>query len=120
MSDVQERLYIILINVDMGGVHVVQYLADAADILDHQVEHIILLTGRVLEQRPEIGAESSQDVFVGFEADPLHHQHAVTEKPLNPLLLELLEEVGAVAGQGVHGQPAAQTFIGMIGHSTTL
>lgn len=58
---------------------------------------------------PEIGAESSQDVFVGFEADTFHHQHAVTEKPLNPLLLELLEEVGAVAGQGVHGQPAAET-----------
>lgn len=46
---------------------------------------------------------------MGFEADTFHHQHAVTEKPLNPLLLELLEEIGAVAGQGVHGQPAAAT-----------
>lgn len=55
---------------------------------------------------PEIGAESSQDIFVGFEADTFDHQHAVTEQTLNPLLLELLQEVGAVAGQGVHGHSA--------------
>lgn len=57
---------------------------------------------------PEVGAESSQDIFVGFEADTFDHQHAVTQQPLNPLLLELLQEVGAVAGQGVHGHSAAQ------------
>lgn len=51
---------------------------------------------------PEVGAEGSQDIFVGFEADTFDHQHAVTQQPLNPLLLELLQEVGAVAGQGVH------------------
>lgn len=52
---------------------------------------------------PEVGAESSQDIFVGFEADTFDHQHAVTEQPLDPLLLELLQQVRAVAGQGVHG-----------------
>lgn len=46
---------------------------------------------------------------MGFKANPFDHQHAVTEKPLNPLLLELLKEVGAVAGQAVHGEPAALT-----------
>lgn len=45
---------------------------------------------------------------MGFEADTFDHQHAVTEQTLNPLLLELLQEVGAVAGQGVHGQSSAQ------------
>lgn len=92
----------------MRGIHVVQDLADATDILNDQVEHLVLLAGGVLEQRPEIGAESSQDIFVGFEADTFDHQHAVTEQALDPLLLELLEEVGAVAGQGVHGHSAAQ------------
>lgn len=55
---------------------------------------------------PEIGAESSQDIFMCFEADTFDHQHTVTQQPLNPLLLELLQEVGAVAGQGVHGHSA--------------
>lgn len=59
------------------------------------------------KEAPEIGAESGQDIFVGFEADTFDHQHAVTEQTLNPLLLELLEEVGAVAGQSVHGHSAA-------------
>lgn len=44
---------------------------------------------------------------MSFEADTLDHQHAVTEQPLNPLLLELLQQVGAVAGQGVHDHSAA-------------
>lgn len=39
---------------------------------------------------------------MGFEADTFDHQHAVTEQTLDPLLLELLQQVGAVAGQGVH------------------
>lgn len=56
---------------------------------------------------PEVGAESSQDILVSFEADTFDHQHAVTEQPLDPLLLELLQQVGAVAGQGVHGHSAA-------------
>lgn len=64
---------------------------------------------------PEIGAEGGQDIFVGFEANPFDHQHAVTEQTLNPLLLKLLEEVGAVARQTVHGYSAAppltQVFI---------
>lgn len=59
---------------------------------------------------PEIGAESSQDIFVGFEANTFDHQHAVTEQPLNPLFLELLQEVGAVAGQGVHGHSFADAL----------
>lgn len=41
-----------------------------------------------------------------FEADALHHQHAVTEQALNPLLVQLLEEVAAVGGHGVHAQPS--------------
>lgn len=57
---------------------------------------------------PEIGTESSQDIFVGFEADTFDHQHAVTEQTLNPLLLELLQEVRAVVGQGVHRHSAAE------------
>lgn len=52
LSNVQECLNIILVDVKNGGVHVVQHLADAADILDDQVEHLILLTGRILEERP--------------------------------------------------------------------
>lgn len=44
---------------------------------------------------------------MSFEADTFDHQHAVTQQPLNPLLLELLQEVGAVAGQAVHGHSAA-------------
>lgn len=43
---------------------------------------------------------------MGFEADPFDHQHAVTQQTLDPLLLQLLEEVGAVAGQGVHAGSA--------------
>lgn len=39
---------------------------------------------------PEIRAECSQDIFVSFEADTFDHEHAVTEQPLNSLLLELL------------------------------
>lgn len=45
---------------------------------------------------------------MSFEADTFDHQHAVTEESLNPLLLELLQQVGAVAGQGVHGHSAAE------------
>lgn len=56
---------------------------------------------------PEIGAEGGQDIFVGFEANTFDHQHAVTEQTLNPLLLKLLEEVRAVAGQAVHAYFAA-------------
>lgn len=40
-----------------------------------------------------------------FEADALHHQHAVTEQALNPLLVQLLEEVAAVGSHGVHAPP---------------
>lgn len=57
-----------------------------------------------------MGAESCQDIFVGFETDTFDHQHAVTQQPLNPLLLELLQEVGAVAGQGVHSHSAAESL----------
>lgn len=63
---------------------------------------------RCIDGSPEIGAESSQDIFVGFEADTFDNQHAVTEQTLNPLLLELLQEVGAVAGHGVHCHSAAE------------
>lgn len=56
---------------------------------------------------PEIRAESCQDIFVSFEADTFDHQHAVTQEPLNPLLLQLLQQVGAVAGEGVHGHSAS-------------
>lgn len=56
---------------------------------------------------PEVGAEGGQDVLVGLEADAFDHQRAVAEQTLDPLLLELLQQVGAVAGHGVHGQPAA-------------
>lgn len=58
-------------------------------------------------QAPEVAAEGSQDIFMCFETDAFDHQHAVTQQPLNPLLLELLQEVGAVAGQSVHGHSAA-------------
>lgn len=44
LGDVQECLYIILVYVEMGGVHIVQYLANATHILDHQVKNVILLT----------------------------------------------------------------------------
>lgn len=40
---------------------------------------------------------------MSFETDPFDHQHAVTQQALNPLFLELLQQVGAVAGEGVHG-----------------
>lgn len=56
---------------------------------------------------PEIWAESCQDIFVSFEADTFDHQHAVTQEPLNPLLLQLLQQVGAVAGEGIHGHSAS-------------
>lgn len=46
---------------------------------------------------------------MSFEADTFHHQHAVTEQPLNPLLLELLQQVGAVAGQRVHDHSAVRS-----------
>lgn len=52
LSDVQECLNIILVDVYMRGVHVVQYLANATDILDDQVEYLILLTGRILKKGP--------------------------------------------------------------------
>lgn len=44
-------------------------------------------------QTPEIRAEGSQDIFVSFEADAFDHQHAVTEESLDPLLLQLLQQV---------------------------
>lgn len=68
---------------------------------------------------PEIGTESSQDVFVGFEADTFDHQHAVTQQTLNPLLLELLQEVGAVAGQWVHGHSTAEPLQSQDLHQNT-
>lgn len=52
MSNVQESLNIVLVDVNMRGVHVVQYLANATDILDDQVENLILLTGGILEKGP--------------------------------------------------------------------
>lgn len=52
LSNVQECLNIILVDVYMRGVHVVQYLANATDILDDQVEYLILLTGGILEKGP--------------------------------------------------------------------
>jgi len=45
---------------------------------------------------------------VRFEADTFDHQHAVTQQTLDPLLLELLEEVRAVAGQRIHGRSAVE------------
>lgn len=52
LSNVQECLNIVLVDVYMRGVHVVQYLANATDILDDQVKYLILLTGGILEQGP--------------------------------------------------------------------
>lgn len=44
---------------------------------------------------------------MSLETDTFDHQHAVTQQALNPLLLELLQQVGAVAGEGVHGHSAS-------------
>lgn len=40
---------------------------------------------------------------MSLETDAFDHQHAVTQQALNSLFLELLQQVGAVAGEGVHG-----------------
>lgn len=44
---------------------------------------------------------------MSLEADTFDDQHAVTKQPLNPLLLKLLQQVGTVAGEGVHGHSAS-------------
>lgn len=43
-----------------------------------------------------------------FKADTFDHQCAITKQPLNPLLLKLLQKVGAVAEQDVHYHSAAE------------
>lgn len=53
---------------------------------------------------PEVLAEGCEDILVRFEADTVHHQHAVTEQALDALLVQLLEEVAAVCGHRVHVQ----------------
>lgn len=51
---------------------------------------------------PEVGAEGRQHVLMGFEADALHHQHAVAQQTLDALLLQLLQHEHAVTAHTVH------------------
>lgn len=44
---------------------------------------------------------------MSLETDAFDHQHAVAQQALNSLLLELLQKVGAVAREGVHGHSAS-------------
>lgn len=44
---------------------------------------------------------------MSLETDTFDNQHAVTQQALDPLFLELLQQVGAVAGEGVHGHSAS-------------
>ncbi len=57
---------------------------------------------------PEMGAKGSKDILMSFKADSFDNQHAVTEQSLDPLLLKLLQQVGTVAGQGVHDHSAVE------------
>lgn len=45
LSNVQECLNVVLVDFKVGGVHIVQHLSDATDILNDQVEDLVLLTG---------------------------------------------------------------------------
>ncbi|TNN35492.1 hypothetical protein EYF80_054338 [Liparis tanakae] len=63
--------------------------------------HVVLVDVEV-----GVGAEGGQHVLVGLEADAFDHQRAVAQQTLDPLLLQLLQQVGAVAGHRVHGQAA--------------
>lgn len=53
---------------------------------------------------PEVLAEGCEDILVCFEADAVHHQHAVAEQALDALLVQLLQEVAAVRGHRVHAR----------------
>lgn len=53
LADLHQRVNVVLVELQVGRVHVVQNLPDAAHILNGQMENIVLLRRRVLEQRAE-------------------------------------------------------------------
>lgn len=94
LRHLQQSEDIVCVDFQVGSVHVVEQLPDLTHVLARQSEDIALLC---LEQRPEVDAEGCQDVPVSFETNAFHHQSAVTQEPLDPLLLQLLQQETTVA-----------------------
>lgn len=102
LCHLQQCHNVVRVQVQARRVHVVEQLPDPTDVLNDQVKDITLLR---LEQGPEEGAERCQDVFVGFKTDSFNNESAVTQQPLDPLLLQLLQQEPAVRMHVHHRRP---------------